>query len=360
VHQQLEPKATSSLPSWIPSIFVVDLIRANKTDILIDLPASTPSAGHSSLELVGASLEAHPEGTETRIEARGGILKNPYLPELEIKTIRCRIKPDLVDLTGADLAFPGGGVLLLEGVFPDTKQSSLTGRWQNVPITTLLPSLKPQVSGTLDGNATVSWDLAGSHVIEGQVKADKIILLGIPMLNEVSRLTRMEAFQHLFLQHAQATFSIREDSSSWHDVVLESEHLIKLLGDAEIQKGGAFSGSFQLGLSSPIVKAIPGASQVFSKDQHDGYYWTSVQVGGTLAHLTEDLTPRIVAAVLSNAGLLLQQGVKQGLQILGLSDNRLPSTNVPTKPGTNAPASPVETIKQGAGAVLDVLGGFLK
>ncbi len=363
VHQQLKPQIPPSLPSWVPSLFVIDLIRAKKTDILIDLPSGT------SLDLRGTHLEAHPEGSETRFEAYGGNLKSALLPDLDIKTIRCRLKPDLVDLTGADLVFPKGGALQLEGVFPDTNQSSLSGLWQQVPIATLLPSLSNQISGTLDGSATASWDLAGANSIEGKVQGNKVILSNIPMLDGISELTRMEAFRHLYLQQARATFSMKGESSSWRDVVLESQQLIKLVGNAELQKDGAFSGTFQLGLSSPIVTAIPGASQVFSKDQHDGYYWTSLQVGGSLSHLTEDLTPRITAAVLSNAGLLLQQGVKQGLQIFGIKGAIIPAptsspamTNktTPLPSGSPPSSTPVDDLKQGAGAALDVLGGFLK
>ena len=357
VHQKLPSSSASSLPSWIPSMLVIDLIRSQTTDILIELPSGM------SIDLQGTHLEARPEGSETRFEARDGVLKTPFFPNMEIKSVHCRIKPDLVDLTGADLNFPMGGTLQLEGSFPDTKESFLTGHWDQVPVATLLPALSKQILGTLDGSGTVSWDLTGLSSISGNVSANKVILTGVPMLDGVARLTRMDAFHHLFLQQAHASFSVKGGNTTWHDVTLESQGLIKLVGDAETKKNGAFSGIFQLGLSSPIVSAIPGASQVFSKDQHDGYFWTSLQVGGSLDHLTEDLTPRVTAAVLSNAGLLLQEGVKQGLQILGLPGGALPTnTNSPSgsTPPPPAPSSPVDDLKKSGGAVMDVLGGFLK
>jgi hypothetical protein len=181
------------------------------------------------------------------------------------------------------------------------------------------------------------------------------------MLEGVARLTGMEAFHHLFLQEARGNFSVKGSVASWRDVVLESQGLIKLTGEAEMRQDGGFSGTFQLGLSDPIVKVIPGASLVFSRDQHDVYFWTPLQVGGTLSHPTEDLTPRITAAVLGNAGLLIQQGVKEGLQVLGNSGGNPPVTNKATNPPTPLPASnPVEDLKQGGGAALDILGGFLK
>jgi hypothetical protein len=334
---------------------VIDVIRAGKADIVIELPSG------KELDLLGTRLEAHPEGTETRFEARGGILRSPYLPELDVSTARCRMTENSVDLTGADLSFPGGGLLQLEGLFPDTQESTLQGRWEKVPLTTLLPFLSRHLVGTVSGKATVRWDPSGFHSLEGNLAAHEVTLSGVPMLEGVARLTRMEAFHHLFLQQAQATFSLKEGVTAWRDIILESQGLIKLVGEAETRPDGSVSGSFQLGLSDPIVKVIPGASQVFSRDQHDGYFWTPLRVTGTLSHPTEDLTPRITTAVLSNAGLLIQQGVKEGLQVLGLSGGNPPATNKTTNSPSPLPASnPVEDLKQSGGAALDVLGGFLK
>ena len=355
VHQQLPIKSISSLTSWVPSVLVIDLIQAKKTDILLELPSGM------GIDIRGTHLEARPEGAETRFEALGGTLKSPFLPDLHIETVRFRVKPVLVDLTGGDLSFPLGGTLKLEGNFPDTKESFLTGHWDKVPVATILPAVSKQILGTLDGNGTVHWDLEGFNSISGNVSANKVIISNVPMLDGVARLTRMDAFHHLFLQQAHATFSVKGGNTTWHDVVLESQGLIKLVGDAETQKDGAFSGTFQLGLSSPIVTAIPGASMVFSKAQHDGYFWTSLQVGGTFDHLIEDLTPRVTAAVLSNPELLIQEGLKRGLQMLGISGGNTPTTNNPSgsRPAP-APSSPVDDLKKDGGAVMDVLGGFLK
>ena len=86
-----------------------------------------------------------------------------------------------------------------------------------------------------------------------------------------------------------------------------------------------------------------------------------MQVGGTFDHLIEDLTPRVTAAVLSNPELLIQEGLKRGLQMLGISGGNTPTTNNPSgsRPAP-APSSPVDDLKNDGGAVMDVLGGFLK
>ncbi len=347
-------QAPSTLPSWIPSKLLIDVVRVAKADIFLALPEE------KSLEILDTRLEAYPDGNEIRIEGSGGVMQSPYLPDLNIETVRCRIEPSLVDLSGADLSFPSGGTVHFEGSFPDVDVSTLKGRWEMVPIATLLPLLNQKITGTLEGSATIQWNQEGTRSIDGTVKAHDVTLAGIPMMDEVSRLTEMDAFHHLFLQQAQASFSLNGESTTWKGVVLESQGLIKLVGAATTQQGGALSGDFQLGLSSPIVKVIPGAAEVFSKDQHDGYFWTPLHVGGTLTHPTEDLTPRVTAAVLSNAGLLIQQGMKQGLQILGLDRKSPVPSGEMNNPAATPTPNPVEDIKQGAGTVIDTLGGFLK
>ena len=340
--------------SWLPSLLVIDVIRTGKADVFVELPSA------KILEILGSRVEAHPEGEETRIEGHGGVLKSPFLPTFKIGTVRCRMEKKGVELTGADLSFPEGGKIELEGTFPDTQESLLKGSWSKVPISALLPLLGRQLVGTLDGSATVQWDPAGFHSAEGKIQAPNVILTEIPMMTEVARLTRMDAFRHLFLQQAQASFSIRGGITSWQDVILESKNLIKLIGHGEMQQDGSFSGIFQLGLSSAIVTAIPGASEVFSKDQHDGYFWTPLSVGGNFSHLTEDLTPRIKTAILNNAALLLQQGIRQGLQILGIPNGGTPA--IPNT-GTNAPGNTVPlppSVSEPAKAAIDILGGFLK
>jgi hypothetical protein len=346
IHAQAREESPSSLPSWFPTTLAIDLIKATKADLFIALPSG------NELALRGTHIEVRPEGAETRVEARGGQLTSSYLPELDLKTLRCRIKPDLVDLTGTDLQFPSGGTLQLEGIFPDTKASFLTAHWEKVPLATLMPRFAGHLNGTLDGDATIAWDAAGVMSVQGRVNADKTVLLGIPMMEEIAQLTRMEAFDHLYLQQAHASFVIKNDSSSWHDVVLESQGLIKLIGDASVQKDGSFEGNFQLGLSTPIVTAIPGASLIFSQDQHDGYFWTPLKVGGSLSNFTEDLTSRVTAAVMSHPGLLIQEGLKRGLKLLGAPDAPM---NQQSNPPSQSPV-PVDPAK----AALDILGGFLK
>jgi hypothetical protein len=356
--QQSQSAPTYALPSWIPTVLAIDVIRAGKADITIELPSG------KFLELRNTRLEARPKGKETAFKAWGGILQTPFLPEFNLVSANGRMKEKSVELADATLSFvEGGGSIHLDGHFPDAQESTLNGGWSDVPLGLLLPSLASRLVGTVEGASTIHWDQKGFQSAKGKILAHNTILSGVPILEGIARLTQMEAFHHLFLQQAKATFSMSGGVTSWRDVTLESEGLLKLVGSAETQQDGGISGSFQLGLSSPIVTVIPGASQVFSKDQHDGYFWAPLHISGSLSHPTEDLTQRITEAVLSNAALLIQQGVKQGLQILGISGDQVPrnSSGTNTQPqATPPPANHSDAATPATKAALDILDNFLK
>lgn len=339
VHQQIATPPPS-LPSWIPTLLEIDLIRSQKTDVLIELPSGM------AIDIQGTHLEARPEGHETRFEARGGTLKSPFLPDLRLNSLRCRIKSDLVDLTGAELGFPLGGILQLEGNFPDAKESFLTGHWEKVPIATLLPSYSKQLLGTVDGNATVSWDLAGVHTVAGNLRAHDVTLSEIPMLDAAARFTGMEQFRHLPVQKVEASFSTKNGITQWNDVVLESRGMMKLIGSGSIAPDSV-SGSLWLGLPSSIVAHLPGAVQVFSGNGNDGFLWTPLSVGGTLTHPSEDLTQRLTAAALGNVANTVLQGVQQLVKPFSGATNALPTNAIPAA-------------SDAAKGAMDILGGFLK
>jgi hypothetical protein len=352
------------LPKWVPSLLVVDVIRSGKADAMIDL------ANGQSVQIIGTALEAHPEGDETRLEGRGGVLRTPFLPELNLVTARARLKKEGLELGGADLAFPAGGTLRLEGSFPygDNLQR-LQGRWQNVPIPALFPLLAGKVVGTLEGEGTVTWKPDSLQSLSGSIHATDVTLAHIPSLDSIATFTGIQRFRDLPVQEARGTFSRNGKVTTWRDVVLESKGYLKITGDATALDDGTLDGTFQFGITTSIVSMIPAVKQILGLDEHDGYIWTPLHLGGTLSHPTEDYTRR-----LSFEGAAAAEGlIRNGLETLGIkgvggppNPPTAPSTNA-TQPGNTPPTdavkaatNAVQTIEQGAGQAIDVLGGFLK
>jgi len=360
----------SSLPKWLPAQFEIRKIRSSSADVLIEQPKG------GSFDILGARLESIPDGNQVRFEARGGRLVCERFPGLNIgiDMIRCRLSGEGLDLTGADLTFHSGGNLRVEGNFPSNgSESRLKGHWERVDIASLLPALDGKVLGTFEGRGEAACGRDGIHTISGDVSAHDVTLSRIPALDQLALFTGIDQLRHLPIQEAHATFSGDARKTVWRDVVLESKGLLKLTGDAEVGQEGILKGSFQVGITKGIVDMIPLAREVLALNEHDGYIWTPMLVEGSLSHPREDLSPRLATLLAAKAEGLVKEGIQEGLKILGIkspaegSTSNALSTNAtkaPAHPGTPSPlnlgTNAVKDVEQGAGKVLDALGGFLK
>lgn len=377
-----KPAASSgSMPKWVPTIMEIRALRAQKSDLIVDLPLG------KTVELLGTKLEAYPEGKETRLEATGGILNTPILSGLELRTARARIlEGNRVRLNGADIAFPRGGTARIEGEFPDENGSSrLRATWEKVPVTIMLPALEGKVVGTFEGEGNFLWNGKAPCTIEGRNRVEGVTLAGLPQLDQLADFTGMNQFRSFPVQEASSRFFHDGETTRWTDVVMESRGLLKMVGEATVGPGDRLSGSFQLGITTAIIRVLPMATQLLGAEERDGYLWMPMKVGGTLSHPTDDLSPRLVIAIAAKAAGEVRKGLDAGLSLLGIKPTQTPagdngagspSTNAPSGNSTNAGAAgtstnapgllpaaatnAVKTLEQGAGAALDVLGGFLK
>ena len=345
------PERADSLPNWLPLQFVVERIRSTSADVLIEQPNG------GSINILGTSLESVPEGKQIRFDAHGGRLVSARFPDLSIAIDkrRCRLSGQGLDLTGADLSFHNGGALRLEGSFPSNEsESRLKGHWEQVELVSLMPALTGKVLGTLEGNGEAAWDHDGMHALTGTISAHDVTLSDIPALEKLALFTGIDQFRHLPVQDAHATYAGGAEKTIWHDVVIESRGLLKLTGEAEVGKEGSLRGSFQVGITKGVVDIIPFAREILGLNEHDGYLWTPMILGGSLSHPKEDLSARLTTAVTAHAEGLLKEGIQEGMKVLGKAQGLLPSaTNIPS-------TNDVKTLEQGAGKVFDTLGGFLK
>ena len=348
----------SAPAKWIPTLFVIESIRSERAYVFIEFPKGT-------VELQGTRLEARPEGSETRFEARGGVVKSDLFPDMNLKNLRCRVSGAGLELTGARLTLPAGGDIHFEGFLPsDGGEQKTICRWENIPVAALLPTLGDKVTGTLEGNGKILWKPGEQRKIEGSISARDVTLTEIPFLGKLAAVTGMDQFRHLPVQEAHADF-LRDDSlTHWSNVVLESKGYLKLTGEATAGEAGAFDGTFQIGITTAIVNMFPAAKELLGLNEHDGYIWMPLRVGGTLSHPTEDLSSRL--------GLMAAAGaegiVRDGLKILGL---KIPDQASPASPSNNAQGSTnnpsprpnadtLDSLRNQGGAVIDTLGGFLK
>ncbi|MEX1118416.1 MAG: hypothetical protein WEB60_06430, partial [Terrimicrobiaceae bacterium] len=69
------------------------------------------------------------------------------------------------------------------------------------------------------------------------------------------------------------------------------------------------TGTFRVGVSPQVLQWVPGSREKVFTENRDGYVWTDLLVGGTLAEPTENLSERLAVA-------MGEQVIDQGTQIL--------------------------------------------
>ena len=340
------------IPSWMPSVLVVEAIRSRHTDLLFDLPLG------KMLELLGTKLEVFPEKEDLRLEAHGGQMIWTQFPGFQPNLLwaRGRLHQGHLRINGAELGFAGGGSADFEGEFPDPEGvSHIKFHCKGLPISDVFPSASSMVSGSLSGEAESAWTPSDVRFMKGSVAVNDAEVHGIPALDELATFTGMEQFRKLSLRKASARFERAGSVTRWREINLEAPGVLMVTGEAEVGDKGSLAGTLQAGVTTDIVRVIPMAKELLSVEEHDGYFWIPVHIGGSLEHPTEDLRPRLVMAIAAKASGMIRQSLDEGLKILGIQ-----SGTKPVKDAEQAATNAVKSLEKDASSVIDAVGGFLK
>jgi hypothetical protein len=340
------------LPSWIPSVLVVEAVRSGNTDLLFDLPMG------KMLELLGTKLDVYPEKDDFRLEAHGGQMIWTQFPGFQPNLLwaRGRLREGRLRINGAELGFTGGGSTSFEGEFPDPNGvSRIELHCKGLPISDVFPTALSMVSGTISGEGKASWTPTEARSMEGMVVVDNASVHDVPSLDELAAFTGMEQFRHLSLKKASASFARTGNMTRWREIVLEAPGLLKVTGEAEVGDNGSLSGTLQAGVTTDIVRVIPMARELLSAEEREGYFWIPVHVGGSLEHPTEDLRPRLVTAITAKASGVIRGGIEEGLKILGIKSDATNGSVIPA-----AATNTVKSLEKDASSVIEAVGSFLK
>ena len=191
--------------------------------------------------------------------------------------------------------------------------------------------------------------------MKGSVAVNDAEVHGIPALDELATFTGMEQFRKLSLRKASARFERAGSVTRWREINLEAPGVLMVTGEAEVGDKGSLAGTLQAGVTTDIVRVIPMAKELLSVEEHDGYFWIPVHIGGSLEHPTEDLRPRLVMAIAAKASGMIRQSLDEGLKILGIQ-----SGTKPVKDAEQAATNAVKSLEKDASSVIDAVGGFLK
>ena len=288
-----KPAAASFLASWLPSRFELGGFDVRKADLRF-----------GDIQSTGQALTVQPVAGGYNIEARGGSLSIPGLPPLSHAQSRIREREGIYCLDDSRFFLPSGGSVVASG--NSGTKARLTLVWDGVPVAALpVSDLAKYLDGTSHGQAT--RDAQGvwrGNIAFAGARCD------LPLLKNAASFLRDSSWTNPSLQKLSADFEWSLGNLTLTNLVVESAGLARIEGSLRIAKGGNLSGKLELGLDLNTLKLLPGARETIFATSRNGWYWSPVQLGGTVSSPNEDLSPRLAACL---AGAVLLNGSSKAL-----------------------------------------------
>ena len=290
----------------------VELGEVKVDDFSLAWNADHPEAGGKA---EGVRLAAHPlDDTfhSWQIDGTEGRLEQAHFPTVRLERFAVRSTPHEVFLTRADGQVEGGGKVDLSGKqgLDGDRLLDLQADFDGLPVGPFLPKdWRARLHGTAGGNVHITG--SGNHndrQATGHLEMRDGKLTALPMLDELATFTASDRYRQAPLQKAQADFDWQDGNLTVKNLLVESEGLLRLEGSFTV-RDERMDGTIQVGVARSALRwmAVVG-TQVFNQPERDGYLWTTVRLTGPVNQPTEDLTPRLVAAVQDAALKKAQQG----------------------------------------------------
>lgn len=245
-------------------------------------------------QIRGTAARAGFSSGEWTFSARGGTLFAQGWPEFVIERISGTQRGDDWSFTSFALNRGKEGVL---GGSASLRGGQWSGEfsWQDMALRGLLSAgAEPYFSGRSSGDARLS-----GGVLSGQMKIEGAEARKLPALVKLASIFTREDYNTVPWQSLRFKFQRDiEGRLRFEDLNAVSPKGIAVQGTGRIS-GDTISAELQLGVQREgrpwLVAFVPA---LFREEKH-GYLWTPVRVGGSLQSPTEDLSPRVVAALAS-------------------------------------------------------------
>lgn len=279
--------------------------KSEKNHFLLDrVTISRAKLSYKGILADGLKMNLTPDpSVGWKIHGSGGHLRVPKLPELQIKSFDCISENGQLDLVDSLLALDGVGHITAKG--KSGKNSSLQVNWSGLPANKLIGNaFGKYISGDISGKC----ELDNQDRATGNFRLVNVQLIGIPVLRDIASITGTTALQEPVFNEMSANFDYKNQSVRLSNIQLENQGLLKLEGSLFISSEGNLEGNFLLGVGEGLLATLPGAREGVFQNQKNGYYWTPLNVGGSLQMPNEDLSPRLAPYVVGK--VLLNQGSK--------------------------------------------------
>jgi hypothetical protein len=301
------PKTENTSNGWLPNRVEIGKATVHDTQL-------TWSGGG----LRGTAFEIEPHEGGWQIAGQGGRITYGKLPPLDVDNLHLRYHAPSLYVTSAELRQQGGGSLQTTGEINFSRQLDLRLTLVNIAISPYLSDdWRLRAKGNLSGGVDVHSALPskGAPQLSGSLKLSQGELTALPVLDEIATFTRTQQFRRLNLNNASGDFTQDDTGLRVKNFVAESDGLIRVEGGFTIVNG-MIDGSFQVGVTPSSLQWLPGSQTKVFTESRGGYVWAPMHLTGPANKPTEDLSPRLIAAVqgavIEGVQNAADQAVKQG------------------------------------------------
>ncbi len=293
-----EPKGVPPIPWWAifwPYHVELEDVKCDDADVLFKLQEKESGIYHTFLEIT-------PNGRDFEYDGKGGTFKTPMTPELNLEHVHLLIrKPRLycpVFVLGDDPTHPEERMEVTgDAGLQDDRSMHVQVAIKSLRVAPWLPeklraNVLGHVNGQLDYHSTGTGLESGEA--QGTINVADAILHDLPAMQQYVKLTGSPDPGDLHLQVCQTNVHYDKGAVTAENLKIECPGVFKLEGTVSMSKDKALSGQLQLGVTHPYLKWLPTAeTAIFTRTDGD-YHTTTVQVSGTSAKPSQDLSARVM------------------------------------------------------------------
>lgn len=304
---------------WEPSLEPIsieaaeaNLLRPGESKPAASPPGTKPAAGMAMPELdllIARFSLSHPESWSVKssafralhkggvwsFSARGGTVSRPGSHPMHIDRLSAEHSGDSWKILGFALNDGNKGALAGSAAKPSGGAWSGEFSWQDLALAPLMSGpASTHFEGTGSGEATLK-----NGVLQGRMKIVGASTKEVPALVKMASLFAGEDWNVIPWENLTFDFTRGADGTT----AITNLHAVSSRGlvvsGSGIYNKDSIRADLQLGVLRHGRPWLVAFMPVLFRNEHDGYLWTSVRVGGTPEAPIEDLSSRVVAALAS-------------------------------------------------------------
>ena len=293
--QTYEPKPEDKPPKPWYAIFLPERVHLN--EVICDSADVTWQLRGRKAGFFETQLLITPYGRDFEYRAEGGVMKTAVVPDLVLRQLHLLITKELLTLYDLELApsAKSNGRIRVSGWagMKNDKSVSAEMNFSEIPVDPWIPKAWAKlIKGKASGD--VAWKGSDMRMESssgwGKFQIEEGRVAGARFLEDVASLIG-KPIEQVSLSRCSLLFEWKYPRVQIKQMDIEADGVFRLQGTATINNK-RLSGELQLGVAPGYLEWLPKAERVFTR-QRDGYLWTTVQLGGTMADPREDLSPRV-------------------------------------------------------------------